>query len=182
MNIYKVAFVAFSCSLMFGCASGAKIENMSFRGEQKSYSEEIKKNIELGNVDGGQKTNPLWTSEIGNEEFSAAVKETLELQGLYSDSGKYVLKVKMVSVDQPLFGLDLKVTTNVRYTLTDAASSQVVLDEFVQTPYTAGVGDAVIAVKRLRLANEGSARKNIENLLEKLSKLNIDKEQVSLRN
>jgi len=59
-------------------------------------------------------------------------------------------------------------------------SESVVFDETVITPYTATVDDAFAGVKRLRLANEGSAQKNIEEFLNKLSELQIDADEVSL--
>lgn len=180
MKIIKLAFVVVICSYLWGCASGAKMENMVFDGDQKEYSGEIQGNTGLGDVSGGQKTNPAWTSEIDNESFSGAVKESLRLQGLYSDNGNYRLDVKMIEVDQPLFGLNLEVTTHVQYLLTDVANGTVVFDETVVAPFTAGVGDAFVAVQRLRLANEGSAQKNIEGLLEKLSELDIKPEDISL--
>jgi hypothetical protein len=58
----------------------------------------------------------------------------------------------------------------------------VVLREVIRTPFTAGFGDSVIGVKRLRLANEGSARVNIVALLKRLSDLKIEAKQVALEN
>lgn len=156
------------------------MENMVFQGNQKEYTAEIQSNLALGEVSGGKKTNPAWTSEIDNDAFSGAVRESLRSQGLYSDDGKFQLQVEMLKVDQPLFGINFEVTTHVRYILSNSDSNAVVFDETVVTPHTAGVGDAVIGVKRLRLANEGSARKNIEGLLSKLSELRIGPTQVSL--
>ncbi len=180
MKLIKFTFVAVVCSYLWGCASGAKMENMVYHGDKKAYSSEIQENMALGNVSGGKKTNPAWTSEIDNVAFSGAVKESLKSQGLYSENGKYRLEVKMLKVDQPLFGLDLEVTTHVQYILTRVDTGAVVFDETVVAPHTAGISDAFAAVKRLRLANEGSAQKNIEGLLNKLSELHIEKQEISL--
>jgi uncharacterized protein YlaN (UPF0358 family) len=79
-----------------------------------------------------------------------------------------------------MFGLDFEVTSEVEYTLVDNATGKELLRETLRTPFTAGVGDAFVAVKRLRLANEGSARENISALLKRLSELNIEAKQVSL--
>ena len=81
-----------------------------------------------------------------------------------------------------MVGLDMTVTTTVQYILTDSGSGEVVLDKRVLTPYTATMGDAFVGTTRLRLANEGSARKNIEGLLDELSKLEIGPEEISIRN
>jgi hypothetical protein len=76
--------------------------------------------------------------------------------------------------------LDFKVTTEVEYTLVEKASGKVLFRETLRTPFTAGVGDAFVAVKRLRLANEGAAKENIAALLKRLSALKVDASQVSL--
>ena len=55
-----------------------------------------------------------------------------------------------------------------------------ILKETIIASYTAGFSDSVVAVKRLRLANEGSARENIHELLKALSKLKIKKHQISI--
>ena len=180
MKLANFIFILMIASYLTGCASSAKMENMIYLGGQKNYSNEIQENLKLAEVSGGKKTNPLWTSEIDNEAFSGAVIQSLESQGLYSEDGQYRLKVDLLKVNQPLFGLDLKVTTHVRYTLTDVTSGELVFDEIVVAPYTASVGDSFMAVKRLRLANEGSAQKNIKGLLEKLSDLRINSRNVSL--
>lgn len=180
MKYIKYMFVLVFCLYLWGCASGAKTENMVFHGNQKEYSGELQENLGLGEVSGGKKTNPAWTSEIDNDAFAGAVKESLRSQGLYADNGKYQLEVKMLKVDQPLFGLNLEVTTHVQYMLTNTESGAVVFDDTVVAPHTASVGDAFVAVKRLRLANEGSAKKNIEGLLNKLADLQIESQEISL--
>lgn len=182
VKIIKVTFALVISAYLWGCASGAKVENMVFQGDQKNYSVEIQQNMELGEVSGGKKTNPAWTSEIDNEAFSGAVKESLKSQGLYSDTGKYRLEVEMLKVDQPLFGFNMKVTTHVRYILTNTNSQVVVFDDTIIAPHTTSAGEAFAGVKRLRLANEGSARKNIEGLLNRLTELQIEPTQISLAN
>lgn len=153
---------------------------MTYLGDQKKYASEIQENVALAEVTGGTNTNPAWTPEIENEAFYGAVKETLKSQGLYSDQGKYRLEAKILEVDQPLVGFDLMVTAHIRYILTNTDSGKVVLDETVVAPHTSTVSDAFVAVKRLRLANEGAAKKNIEGLLNRLSELGIAPEEVSL--
>lgn len=180
MKLVKFVFILFISTYLSGCASGAKTENMVFLGDQKEYSGELQENLGLGDVSGGKKTNPVWTSEIDDKAFSGAVKESLRSQGLYADNGKYLLEVKMLKVDQPLFGLNLEVTTHIQYVLTNTGSGAVVFDDTVVAPHTTTVGEAFAGVKRLRLANEGSAKKNIEGLLSKLSDLQIESQEISL--
>lgn len=180
MKIIKSASILIVCGFVFGCASPAKMENMVYHGGQKTYTKELQKNVHVASVSGGQKTNAAWTSEIDNDAFQGALKQSLLTQGLLSDNGRYKLEVSLLKVDQPMFGFDMTVTTHVQYKLTDVKQNSVVLSETVVAPHTATVGDAFAAVKRLRLANEGSGAKNIEEFLEKLSKLKIKPKQITL--
>ncbi|WP_028864032.1 hypothetical protein [Psychromonas aquimarina] len=180
MKVIKSTLAIATCLYLAGCASGAQLQNMVYQGEQKVYPAEVQNNLALSSVSGGEETNPVWTSEISDEAFSGAIKQSLLKQGLFSDDGKYSLAVKMVEIDQPSFGFDMTVTTKVQYTLTETLSGVVVLDEAVVAPHTATVGDAFSGVERLRLANEGSGKKNIELLLEKLAELKIENNQITL--
>jgi len=185
MKKLKLLFVVSFSIFLFGCATGAKMENMAYTDSdatQKNYDEKLKNEVAVSSVSGGEDTNPAWTSEISDENFSGALKESLAKQGLLSETGKYKLKVTLVKVEQPLFGLDMTVTTHVNYTLTDSQENKVVYENTVVTPYTATVGDAFVGVQRLRLANEGSGKENIKTLLDELSKLNIQANEVSLIN
>jgi len=121
------------------------------------------------------------TSEIDNNAFAGALKQTLQKQGLLAGSGRYQLEALLLEVDQPVFGLDFEVTTHVKYILTDRENNgAVVLNETIIAPYTATIGDAFAAIKRLRLANEGSGKANIQGLVEKLSELQIQPGNISL--
>lgn len=180
MKHIKLLLLLSTCLYLFGCASGAKQENIVYRGMVSAQPEALKQNIAVDNVSGGQRTNPAWTSEISNEAFGSALKQSLAHQNLLGDNGRYRLKVELVNVDQPLFGLNATLNTSIRYTLVDRQTSQTVMSETVNASYTATIGDAFVGVTRLRLANEGSAKKNIQNFIERLSGLKLDAGQISL--
>ncbi|OZG74786.1 hypothetical protein BTA51_05610 [Hahella sp. CCB-MM4] len=166
---------------MFGCASPARVDQMVASGHL-NYDKNLQHSIELTDVKGGESTNPLWTSEIGNPEFTSALRQSLHQQNLLGseDQTKYELTANLISVDQPLLGLDMEVITLVEYSLTEKATGKSIFKQSIQAPYTATVGDSFIAIERLRLANEGSARENISQLLNKLAELKIDSNQVAL--
>jgi|TARA_R100000049_G_C1956858_1_gene114438 hypothetical protein len=165
-----------------GCASGAKMGNMVYDGPNKAYDTVLESNVHVTNVSGGQKTNPAWTSEIDNDAFAGALQQSLRNQGLLAGDGRYQLEALLLEVDQPVFGLNFEVTTHVKYILTDRESNgSVIMNETIVAPFTATVGDAFAAIKRLRLANEGSGKANINGLLEKLSELRIKPGDISLR-
>jgi hypothetical protein len=156
-----------------GCASGATAEGMTVKAAdiKGPASPTVSNAVAVGAVDGGEKTDPMWMSQIDNPTFKKALVRSLHKAGLLSDAAhpKYVVSVQLIALKQPYFGMDMKVTSVIRYRLTDAATGALVLDEEIFTPYTAKFGDSLIGVERLRLANEGSARKSIATLIEKLN-------------
>lgn len=184
-NLMKLLSTAFVVLFLAGCATGAKMENMTYSGGaegQITYDEPLKDQVAVESVAGGKKTNPAWTSEIDNVAFEGALKASLESQGLYSESGRYQLSAELLKVDQPMFGLDFTVTTYVKYQLLDTQTDKVVFSKTIAAPYTATVGDAFAGVKRLRLANEGSGKENIRKLLSELSGVDINESGIVLKN
>ncbi len=118
--------------------------------------------MELAEVSGGKKTNPLWTSQIGNEEFQKALLNSLQAHALISVSEtKYKLTAKLLKIKQPLMGLSLTVKSSIKYELMDVLTQKIVYDETVDVEYTAEFGDSFLASKRLQLANEGAIKDNI---------------------
>lgn len=185
MTYFRLFLASAFIALCTGCASPAQISGMSVTSDQTDaqfYDHRLHSNIQVTEVNGGDTTNPLWTSEIDGPDFGAALKQSLANAGLLSEKpAAYTLRANLLRVDQPLFGLDFEVTCEAEYTLTESSSNTVVFREVVRTPFTAGVGDSFIAIKRLRLANEGSARTNISTLLKRLKALNPEAKQVSLQ-
>jgi opacity protein-like surface antigen len=171
--------------ILTGCASSAQVPNMTVADAQakaNTYDAQLQSNVQLSEVAGGQKTNPLWTSEVDGPDFRAALQQSLKHADLLGgDSATYALRADLQSLDQPLFGLDFEVTSQVEYTLVEVATNKVILREVIRAPFTAGVGDAFYGVKRLRLANEGSARANIEAFLKRLSALKLDAKQITVQ-
>ena len=186
MTYLRLLLASALIALCTGCASPAQITGMSVPADQakaNTYDSQLRNNVRLSEVNGGDKTNPLWTSEIDAPDFSAALKQSLANANLLGDeSAPYALGANLLRVDQPIFGLDFEVTSEVEYTLIESSTNKVVLREIIRTPFTAGMGDSVIAIKRLRLANEGSARVNIIAMLKRLSDLKIEAKQISLKN
>ncbi|MEC7816012.1 MAG: hypothetical protein VX939_07050 [Pseudomonadota bacterium] len=180
MENLRILAVVAALLYLTGCASGAQMGNMVFEGPIKGYDAALENNVNVASVSGGEETNPAWTSEIDDDAFVGALKQSLRNQGLLSGEGQYQLEALLLEVDQPMFGLDMEVTTHVKYILTKRDNGEVLLNETIVAPYTATVGDAFAAIKRLRLANEGSGNANIEGLLEKLSELDIQPGDIAL--
>ena len=121
--------------------------------------------ISAPTVTGGKDTNPLWVSNVSNADFAEALRQTLTANTmLATDKGRFNLAAQLVSLKQPMVGLSMTVTADVKYTLTDAAG-KVIWQKELTTPYTAKFSDAFLGVERLKLANEGAIKTNIEQMI-----------------
>ena len=162
--------------LLWACASAPDVSDMVVAqpAEPHRFPQSLREGIQVTNVAGGEKTNPLWTSEINADGLRSALIESLKAWGRHDRTGEgapYALIAVILDAKQPLAGLDMTVTTTVEYTLLDNATGAEVLHEAISSSYTAKVSDAFYGVERLKMANEGAVRENIRLLLDRLSRL-----------
>lgn len=148
-----------------------------------SYSPDspLRNAIAISKVGGGEKTDPLQRSKVGNKELHEALRLSLSQYGLLSTSdvaAPFLLEVFLIELKQPRWGLTAIVTSAMRYKLTRSCDNQVVYDDILTASYQATVDDAFYGVHRLKLANEGSIRANITTFLENLRSLNIPKSPI----
>ena len=116
------------------------------------------------NVTGGRDTNPLWTSQVSDEAFRTALETSLGEAGYLGAEGRQMtVTASMARLEQPLFGLDMSVTSRVHYTVTQQGWP--VFDETITASGSASPGDALVGTERLRLANEASMQANIRQFL-----------------
>ncbi len=167
----KGLLVVVSALVLGGCASAAKMENIASEGGSNSYPSELEQSISVGEVTGGQNTNPLLTSKVSSAAFSAALQRSLKTAGLLNDDGRFLLTAKILTASSPMVGVNMKATMSVEYTLTPKDSGEVVMQESITTTGTAAPGDAFVAAMRQRIAMERSAKSNIEQLLQTLSRM-----------
>ena len=169
------ALLVLAALISAGCASPARSTAMVPQEFKVTSRHAVPVAVE---VSGGHKTNPAWRSDISSEDFSKAIAESISKSGVFSSvvakgDAAYQLDVTLVKLLQPVFGFDLKVTAVTEWRLTHVATKKVVSDEFISTPFTATVGDAFVAMERVRLANEGAARDNIKEGIRRLSELSL---------
>jgi len=161
-------------ALLSACASPAEFQNMVVTegiDTAATQNSAFKDSIVVKSVDGGEETNPMWTSEISSQAFEKALIASLEnaqLLAKLDENAPYRLRVTLLEVDQPLFGLDLTVKTRVRYEIIEKDSDKTVFSEEIPATHTATFGDSPFAIQRLRLANEGSAQNNIAAFIERV--------------
>jgi len=158
--------------ILSGCATGARTGAMTVPvGGDLIVPDNspLHNAFRVGTVDGGSDTNPLWKSNVSDENFRQALEQSLSLQAMIApERGRYTVNAKLIELDQPIIGFDMTVTAKVRYTVMMGDAPGAKFDETIETPYTANFSDAFLGVERLRLANEGAIQANIKAFIEKL--------------
>jgi hypothetical protein len=153
-----------------GCASPALPEAMTVKLDSgAAVNPRLKGAVALGQVSGGEATNPLWVSQVDNDSFRKAFEASLASYGYLAPdaaSAKYSVSAKLFKLDQPMFGLTLDVKSNVVY---EVAGQGVTKSYPVNSTGTATFSDAAVAVQRLRLSNERSILENIREFLKQLA-------------
>ncbi len=128
-------------------------------------------------VSGGSQTSSMGASQISDDAFAQALSDSIAKSGLFAKVGpsgaRYKLTAFIGKVDQPMFGFSLTVKMEVGYALTDTQSGKSVWSKDISSAYTAKSGEAFAAVKRLRLANEGAARENIQQAIAAMAALTL---------
>jgi hypothetical protein len=166
----------FALLVLTGCASPARIEEMSINSSSgQAVNAPLKKSIGVLEVTGGKETNPMWASQVSSESFQRALEISLRNVGLSDpllSANRYHLTADILQVSQPVMGLDMTVTANVRYSLIETATRKEVFSKVIAGTYTAKFSDAFVGTERLKLANEGAAKTNIQLLVGELMQFN----------
>lgn len=172
LNAGTVAVLALALG---GCATPARVDQMqtssTLAARTAVANSPMKETIAIKDVTGGKETNPMWVSNVSSADFSRALEASLKDAGLLSPNNqgsRYMLVAHLQKLDQPLFGASMTVTATVQYSLIERTSNKEVLARTVSMPYTAAWNDAFLGAERLKLANEGAIRVNIQQLIETL--------------
>lgn len=168
-----LASAALMVSLLSGCATPARSDHMMVLAtpQQRMVITPLRNNVAVLEVSGGQGSNRLWTSKVGNAEFAQALSLSLGDAGLLAASpaaARYTLSARMERLEQPMTGVNLTVTATVSYSLVERATGNELLRRTHTLPYTAPFGDTFGAIDRMRLANEGAVKTNIAALVDDL--------------
>ncbi|TLZ09630.1 MAG: hypothetical protein E6K39_04005 [Gammaproteobacteria bacterium] len=161
-------------TLTAGCATPAT--SVAMTATSATAVHQIGSDVSVA-VSGGKETSSTGASQISDQAFAQALRDSIEKSGLFakvSPSGaRYKLTGFIGKVDQPLLGFSLTVKMEVSYTLVDTQSGTTLWTKDIASQYTAKTGEAFAAVKRLRLANEGAARENIQQAIAAMATLTL---------
>lgn len=163
--------------MLHACAAPAQSGRMLARlngSAPTDRSSPFHQAIQIKAVGGGEETNPILVSKVGDKELAGALRESLREYGLLAGpdvQAPYVLEAFLIDLKQPVSGLAMIVDSFIRYKLSRNGDGKVVYDDIVIASYRATMKDSIYGVTRLRIANEGSIRANIEKFLAALSSL-----------
>ena len=172
-RVGELLLVATVAATLSACATAADPTAMALAAPtptDKPFPSQLQHAMCARSITGGEETNPMWASKVGNDGFKTALSSSLDAAGLLaaSDSGcTYPIDANLLGLQQPSFGFDMTVTAHVNYKVYDSAGQPYLL-ETIDSPYTAKMGDAFAGTERLRLANEGSIRASIQLFFDKL--------------
>ena len=148
--------------ILSACTSPAVVENMIVTPQDlKDFSQntDFKTEIAIVQVDNGKKTNSLLTLKVDNESFQKALSASLKQNGLLAvphSLPKFDLFADLVSLNQPLFRGDYKVTSNVKYRVVERKTKITWYEELISASYTTTYSNTGLPVGGMRFANEGA--------------------------
>lgn len=158
-----------------GCAFPASKEGMIVT--DYTAPRQIGEKIFVKKSTGGSITLPFWKSNIPNDNFSEAVKESLLNSKAFSAQSinwgdDWGLEIEILDVEHPYIAFDITVTTNIKYSL--YLRGEKVQEITICEPGTATISDTLIGVQRMRIANEYSAKANVKKFIAELSNTKPD--------
>lgn len=188
LGTVKRALALCTAGLLVACAAPARVDQMqvnsSLATRTAAKESALRDGVSIRDVTGGKETNPMWISNVSSHDFERALEVSLRDAGLWSPNrqvSKYLLVVHLEKLDQPFGGFDMTVTANVRYSLVERASNKAVFERTLASPYTAKLSDAFLGTERLKLANEGAVRSNIQQLIDQLIALKLTVAEVKIQ-
>ena len=118
------------------------------------------------------------TTNISDADLKAAIEDAIANSKLFKtvvqgNNGDYQLSVRVTSLTKPIFGTTFTVDMETAWSLTRMSDRSSVMRKSVKSTGTATMGEAFVAVTRLRLAVEAAARDNIAQGLQAMAGLDL---------
>ena len=158
------------------CAAPATPEAMAPRGAIVAAARPLPYTVSVV-TRGGSETSTVGSTNVSDADLKAAVesaiRESRAFREVVPDGGDDRLTVTVVQLSKPSIGFDFTVTMETAWTLVRASDQQVVLRKVVSGTHTASTKDSFVGAKRLQVAVEGAARRNIEQGLAEIAGLGL---------
>jgi hypothetical protein len=127
---------------------------------------------------GGSETGAMDSSNISDVDLKEAIEAAIIESKVFKDviqgtNGDYDLSVRMTSLSKPVFGATFTVEMETAWSVTKVSDKSVVMRKSVKSTGVATMGEAFVAVTRLRMAVENAAKENIRNGLKEIAEQNL---------
>lgn len=171
--------------LIGGCGTPAEAPQMGLNAAESLQlrawvPEALKAQITVGPVTGGQPTGRYWGAKVGNEALQEAIEDSLRATGMLAarpGTGRYALQVQLVSLEQPIVALNMKVTATLVYTLIDKSADRAAAPLYqrrLRTVHTTEFTEAMLDQnERQRIASENAVRKGVLTVMRDLIELRL---------
>lgn len=173
-NVRRLGFAVVGMIGLAGCALPASPGRMTVTAlPAANFPPPLHASMCVEQVAGGEATYLMGMSEVGNAQFQQALSQSLAANGLLASGHgcRFPVTADIVELNQPLIGIDMKVSARLAYTLRQDGLEKPLMHREISSYYIASFGSSLLAVERLRIANEGAVRANITKFLRKLETL-----------
>ncbi len=163
-------------TLLTGCATQSNVGDMV--PDHVTLVHRLAGDVSVS-VTGNREGSAVGASVISNDAFAKAISVAVDRFSLFSRvepagaRSRYKLIAFVGQTDQQIEGPAQTVKMKVSYQLIDAPTGNTLWAQNIESRYTSTDGGYLAVVKRLRLANEGAARDNIQQMLHGISTLEI---------
>jgi hypothetical protein len=142
------------------------------RGEYHAGRTELSESVSLGEVNAGLLGTEPFSDFVDPSTFRDVVEGSLRNNGYLdpSNAGRYKLDVDFINMRVPAAGLNMTGTCMIDYILNDTVTQTQKLKETIESKHTEGLG-TLSGYARSKKATEGAIRKNLQELIERLSRL-----------
>ena len=168
-----------SASLLGGCTSSAKVEQMTYKiprnefHDKNIFSKDLYGQIAIQELSELDTLNPNWQpiSNINSEVVLTAIKSSLANENLYSKFGMYQLQLDLIEFSGVHNLSSSDVSSIIEYRLVNREENRMVFRDRVAVVGTADLGEELYGSERLKIAAERSIKQNIKALMIKLSNM-----------
>jgi len=174
-KIITAIFILSVVGLLSGCSTLATKKAMVSKApiiNKHNFSVSV-------NTHGGESKDQIkfGSAGVANEDFKKAIEESIMNSGLFtlitSNNPDYDINVTIFDLTRPNAGFGLTVAMEAAWSLTNKSNNKVEFKKSIESIYTTGPFDAFAFTERLALAVENAAKKNIEQGLKEISKLDL---------
>ncbi len=170
----KIIALILALNLLQACASAARTDRMVPENIMPvTTAQAIMLTVE--SVGGGSETNPMFSSQVGDEEFRQALSKSLQAAGLSNPSASaqntFTVDASLTGLSDPIIGFSFTVESDVYYRVTRSSDSADIFAESINASGTARASEAFVGTERLRIAKEYSIKENIGAFIERIASI-----------